>query len=643
MTSFFDDRNQELQYKGDDFATTKQVLSVRDFTLKGDYSVNFRVKSTSFNRAFVNFYGQKQYNPNVNETNVSLVQDGNKISRGKLYVMGDDGNELELIYISGNSNWFKKLDFNCREIRTSKWNVQWNTYEIDNVKNRTYGIIFPFIDFCFHGERAYDQRDIGGWYKTSISKQEEGFYSDDSFFTDLYPCAYLHTIVQELGRHAQIKINDNDLRSDAYYFQIILTPPDANFTDPRTGTKLRTFTRATYSLFQQKDAGPVIRLEAICPNIKASELIKYVLFVTGSWCYFDDNNSELVIKKFKNIDYANVSDWSAYVQSYNIETKDLVQYNYFKNKSANLDEDITSYNDNNTNQWGDYTLETDKNNETNKTVYTSPFIAVKDRTSTTKMKWASPYVPFVTFEKSDIIITYTSVSVSAGVGLDFNLAAPIDLPVDGIYYVDSGLNYTYVYIEDDNGLYNGYFVCNNPSSDPTPSQIRIRTIFLGTSTGKIYFLKHKFNSNCQAALLRTTNAAVNISSVSVQPSVTVYRTDLATTTTLTTLPHAYYFKPRYGYSALDDIKVGLSIGAVNDSDYKDAPISEVSLGHMDTIISNPTIQVNLKLPISEFNKVERLPVVRIETNDLSGFFYVNKIEGYTDSAKSCKAYLIQIR
>lgn len=222
MTSFVDDDGNYLDYSGSDIGITKQVANFFDFKIKGDVSANLTIPNNSQNRKALGYYGAQQIDsPAFSKVPFNMVKDGNTISRGFIVIKDSDDEDINVFYISGNTNWFQNFQFNLKEIDfDDKYTVSGNSW--DSRKASTDGIIFPVVDWFAKGQKRGD-----GFAIAANATQE-----DLPVFTEIHPALYLHSLVDEMGRYGGVTIG-GDLITDALFKKIVLTAdgPDIYWPD----------------------------------------------------------------------------------------------------------------------------------------------------------------------------------------------------------------------------------------------------------------------------------------------------------------------------------------------------------------------------------------------------------------------------
>ena len=223
MTSFIDDNGNALDYSGADLVNTKQVASFYDFKLKGNYSVDFKIPNTAKNRDTLGYYGAQQItSPAFSQQPFNLVFNGNNMAKGYLIIKGSDDFNIDCFFVSGNSNWFDLLQFNVRDIIFSpRFVVSWDA--MDTQKAATEGIVFPIVDWCY-----------GGYHRAGAFNlmNRHGNPGPNDSIQEVFPCLYMHTLVDQMANHAQVNIT-GDLLDDPIFNRVIITPdgPDMTVSD----------------------------------------------------------------------------------------------------------------------------------------------------------------------------------------------------------------------------------------------------------------------------------------------------------------------------------------------------------------------------------------------------------------------------
>ena len=216
MTAFVNDDGEYLDYSGADVGIVKQCANFFDFKIKGDVSATMKIPNNSHNRDVLGYYGAQQLDsPAFSKIPFSMVKDGNVISRGSLIIKDSDEDTINVFFVSGNTNWFQKFQFNLKEIvYPDSYTVQASS----TTRNSTVtdGIVFPLVDWGYNGNRR-----SRNFYLRAFASYDGGYIQDT------FPCLYMHTLVTHMAEWAGVKI-DGDLIDDPLFKKIVITPSGAN-------------------------------------------------------------------------------------------------------------------------------------------------------------------------------------------------------------------------------------------------------------------------------------------------------------------------------------------------------------------------------------------------------------------------------
>lgn len=604
MTEFVDDNGNYLDYTGDDFAITKQAAIFNNFKIKGDVSLTFTLANNSHNRKTLGYYGLNQKdNGALSKHTFTVVRNGNALARGFLMISDDDGKTLKAFFLSGNSNWIKKFDFSCKNIRNPDLQVQWNTTQIDNRKTATEGIIFPVIDYAFKRNHYGIRIGVEIFLFTTTAGPAMGSISPPP-----YPCLYVHTMVNELSKIANVKLA-GDLFTDKLYKTIIITGDGPKFIDPATQRQV---------FFQTGTLGDHITIGSIAPKLDAVEILKWLALSFGCICYFDDNSQTLTMNIVDNLRKEDSEDWSEYFISANTEYDKVYQNNYIRMQEP-PEEELANYNKANEVRWGEVNIEADKDDGSDNDVYTSPFLPVKDDIGTSNSLYASPFVGFFKLE-DDGSFAYTAGGNNTG-----------RIQFTGLSnFSPTGKNFIFR-VEDNGGVYNGYH-----TGSASATVLNSAEAYVSNSSGGTIFPQKVTEINeGHRILVCIPNISVKDISSMVSFDIGVGTPDLKTN-----VAWAYYFKPYYPYSTLLHNKKGLSYGEVNVAGYNDVSLSEGYMNRFKRMITNPPVLATMRLPESVFQKYKFNKFIFLKTEKLTGYFIVQKIDEYVDGSTPVEVELL---
>ena len=599
MTYLINDNGKQIHMK-EDLLITKQVASFKNFKIKGDISISFSVPNNSQNRDTLGYYHINQVNsPVFSSTPFNLVKNGNTLMRGLLVIEEDNGKELMLYFISGNGNWFKDLQFSLRDMRNTRHSLTWNHTNLINRVGATEGIVFPIIDWLYKGEK------VDNFIADALNP---GFGSDIDFqIYEYFPCVYVHSVLEAIANFSGIKI-EGDVFDDKFFKTLIITPSAPDIYNPINQALLV--------------PGDTVTVEAICPNMKAVDFLKWVCMTFGIIPVYDTYSSTLTLdildKRVLSGD-----DWSSYVKEYQVKY-DQVQNNYIR-VAPPTDDFFDAYNETNDVQFGETNIESEKLDGQSNELYTSPFPVCYDSVSETQ-KLAVPYVPMYDVEDEEEYV-YLSVGQRAVIGTaEFNgFGMPFDANSDKFV----------VRIQDDNNYYTGYHKAFRYITDLSNTKLNTYTDYNFNSSGRI-FTQRVSKGNPGARVL---SFIPSITSTDYN-SQNFFVGDPTSYTTLSTSATAYFYKPWYSlYPVLNRYRQGLSYGAVDN--YNDYSIEAMYYRYIRGMVTAPTIRTKMLLPEKVFQAFN-FDFVYINTGALNGYYFVESIVNYKDSTTLCEVNLLEL-
>lgn len=617
MTSFIDDDGNELEYSGKDFAVTKQLVSFRDFRLKGNFSVSIKIDNSAHNRASLGYFGDNQVNPVVKKR-FSVFRDGNKIDRGYVIVTSIDREEIEIFFASGNSNLFEAIDFNCNEITTSKYNTIANPAFANLTWSRTEGIIFPIVDWVFGGEKYGNV-----FYGSGLNVEVQNGVGE---IADLVPCLYAHTLLKEIFVHAQVSIT-GDIFNDPFFKTIIITPNSID--DVRVGPPNSTVPGGKLS-------SNIVKPENIAPAIKVVEFLKWVSLSFGCLIDFDVEANEVSINMLDNRNHADAQDWSDYYIESQTQTDKYFNKNYIRYRQSE-ELNISKYNKDLDVLYGDALIESDKNDGSVKDpIYKSPFISSYDVIGESKLRFATPVCEMFRM-KDKVGYSFSSVSAATDLVTSGGVSG-FAAQFNGTGFPFNGLNTNQVIFRVDSGIYKGFHVSLNNISGSSSSSTSIWSDmpYIGNSSGTLYLQEmEKIGGH------RVLSCIPGIS-----PDVFIQYPTIGAIgdpdgTPISTVATAYFSKKLSIYSTLNSYSQGLHYDTIQESDRKDKSLKDCYLGTLTRILQQPPVKAKFLLPQDVFLSYTS-DYIFIRSLDLNGRFLVEKIENYIDSVTPVTAYLLKV-
>lgn len=230
--TFTNERGEVLDFDGE-FGITKQAVSFTNVkSIKGDFSVNFRVDNNSVNRKVLNYDGPQMLNQVAfTRQSFTLMRNGNPFAKGFLVIQSDLGSELDCYFISGNSNWINLLNGLITELDYSGVTNVTNYETVltpANVNSKLYstsGIVFPFVDWCYNGNKG----NVDYFIDELTDHRNDPAIS----YYEFYPCFYLHSLLSQIGLQKDLKFS-GDLLNDRLFKSLVIPPYTGDIRRPRS-------------------------------------------------------------------------------------------------------------------------------------------------------------------------------------------------------------------------------------------------------------------------------------------------------------------------------------------------------------------------------------------------------------------------
>lgn len=724
--TFIDDNGQILEVDGD-FALSKRAVSVFNFELKGDVSINFRVPNTSETRETLGYFGANMLNPvAATRKRFNASKDGNTWARGYIYIVDEYIDYLECYFSSGNGNWFNLLQGNISEYSYDDY-IKLYT----DISSSTEGICFPIVDWAFSGNRRSTEFIQSALCQGSVNIQPGNMQ-------EFFPCMYLYSIVDEIQKNTGVKFG-GDILTDQNYKSIVITPrgpalqyPDKAIADTMSFVKLsadeahtssleiiafdsvitegginydvstsrytayRTatykvsidfvvsetdsynvqlwvngvFSKTIYNLVvfapsavdmsiitfdylnltkgdyvevyisqtsgaydllavssvkfeinkdirafivdgANRNTVSYVNPSAIVPDIKAIDLIKFITFYFGCVCTFDEYTNTVNINRIDGI--TDSEDWSDYFVSYrNNYNKSVGTNNYIKTAPPSED-NLIYYNNKNKTNYGGGNIETDFTNTIERTMYQTPFAPAEDIPNNTFLNWFMPFIKFYDLTPDNTKSSLYTVVADNGSGFCRFTSANTFVPGD------------VVEIADENKIYSGYGIV---SVATTTYFDLYGFVFLEDSTGQVIKINYTEVNGSNRILY--VLPAYDVENANGPASWTYrYGVSLASSSSSGTADVAFFDKPKIN-NVLDNFRQSLAISNIPGKEFNNT-IGDQYQSKFKTIMNNPAIVATMKLPESKFVSFNFRKKIYLNTERLTGSFFVESINDYVDS------------
>lgn len=692
--TFQDDNGNTLEFNGD-FAITKQAISFFSGDLKGDVSITFSVENNSVNRKVLGYNGPQSI-PQVAFTKQQFnrVRNGNNLDRGYIIIQSEEGKSLKCFYVSGNSNWMNKLNGLISQLDFSQYRKLWSYDQINLTTSD--GICFPLVDWAYEGKKG--NKDYINERIVDVSYNATGYVdSTQNYFNDFYPCVFLSTIVKEIFNQNNIKFSGT-LFDDSLFKRLLITPstgqilrdhisqvtgtgtsftfslastyqmydkftetydPDGKFSSntyiaqhygllniyftlgptahfggylirkngvaqstsgthsifsvvpgdqitfwvindgSAPGISNVTFSDFKFQVFDTLTAGDYVSPNDVLTDIKSIDIIKFIINYFGCVTYFDDPSNSLTINILEKIKLEDSLDLTNYYLSHYVDYNvNQAKNNYVTIQDAE-DNEIKVYNKNNIVKFGGGNIETDIQIKDSNTIFNIPFSPAAHNLSINGI-WLSN-VNLVTLEDGDIIIP----------GIDFGSPNQIVRLQDSTTKANIG----YYVLFFSNIAY--------PDVDVNTGDVLAQTISFNQITPR----------------LLVYNPSTAISSISDSSTYTIWEKEINHDYTDT--PYGFFSKKTTGLD-IDHLKYNASWDRINNIDYDDPSIKELFFNKISNVLSNPTIIATMIIPESVYQSYRFDQFIYLKTKDLTGYFFVDRIENYVDGNTPVTVYLYML-
>lgn len=364
----------------------------------------------------------------------------------------------------------------------------------------------------------------------------------------------------------------------------------------------------------------MISPSAIVPKIKGIDFIKFLASYFNCIVTYNESSNTLSLNKLDSI--TSEEDWSEYYVSHKSSYNRRLGKNNYIELSSGEEENIVRYNKGTKTGYGWGNIETDYDTLENSTLYKAPFAPAYDQRNKTKMGWNMPFIKFFELE-DDEPIAFTGVTNTSGEAT-LGFAGNVYTPLPSI-----------VRIVSVNGDYNGYAYPRYLSSSAS-SAVLYGVGFTVNTTGTMYTQKVSRVSGPSRILFTMPSYDQTLAGGPATVEVAQFQEDA--TSSPTTTQTAFFCKPKYGLD-IDAIKVSL---AINDPIEREFNVSIGELYHskLKKAFNSPVIECMMLLPEAKYESYKFNKFVYIKSKELTGRFFVHKIDPYVDGKTLTKVELI---
>jgi hypothetical protein len=350
-----------------------------------------------------------------------------------------------------------------------------------------------------------------------------------------------------------------------------------------------------------------VQASSFLPPIDQFEFLKTYCTRFNCLLEFDSQTQTLTFTILDKIDKASATDLSANLSSaVQIPFSGYKERNYVRTTEA---EELIGYKTSNLN-YGDRLIESDGEGEGDvfKTI-----MRPAETFTNFNLDWLITSVPIVRLEDADEGVEYSSVN-NVGGSAQFAGAAFAYNQYD-IVRVDNFFS----------GTYAGFFVVESGSGGLVNA---IGTIpYTGTGAGRIFRQKIVFPSIGSRELLvhQIDINDINQGSLVYGNQNIILRDTVTASLPITSVAWAHFAKPNIG-TDLDRIRVGLNYGPVPNTG--NIPFGTLYHKNMTKIVQNSRVKAGLLLSQVEYKNLDLSNFVYLRTKDFTGYFLIEKIDGY---------------
>lgn len=412
------------------------------------------------------------------------------------------------------------------------------------------------------------------------------------------------------------------------YFEIMVTPLSSNY-------QLLATSKMRFEIYEKIDSmtliydgtgsstiknRTIITPSAIIPKIKGIDFIKFLASYFNCIVTFNESSNTLSLNKLNGI--TTQEDWSQYYISHKSNYNRRLGKNNYIDLSQGDEENIVRYNVGSNTSYGSGNIETDYDTSEESTLYKAPFAPAYDQRNKTKLGWNMPYVKFFELE-DDEAIPFTAVTNTSGEAtLGFAGSVYTNLP-------------SIIRIVSENADYNGYAYPRYLSSSAS-SAVLSGVDFTVDTAGLIYTQKVSRVSGPSRILF--TLPGYDQQGAGGPATVDVLEFQEAATASPTTTQTAFFCKPLYGLD-IDSVKISLAIKDPLEREFN-VSIGDLYHSKLKKAFNSPVIECMMLLPEAKYESYKFNKLIYIKSKELTGLFFVHKIDPYVDGKTLTKVELI---
>jgi hypothetical protein len=396
------------------------------------------------------------------------------------------------------------------------------------------------------------------------------------------------------------------------YLEIYANGGTAYNVIPNTSIEVQLAKSMYYEDFFNYSKGPYIPVNAIVPDIKAIDLIKFIVNYFGCVATFDQYTQTLTINK--TVNYLDSIDWSSNVKGYEIQyNNDVAQNNYIKFSDVE-DDLIKTYNEISPLGYANGNIEATRVKQ-ERIITEFPFGPALDVFNTnfnTSLATIGlvKLTPKNTFE-------YTSITQGGNY-------AVLNGTFEGI---KGGINQL-VYVTGT--VYNGYYIVLTASA--TAVTINAPYLYL-TDSGTVATLQKDLRSSESRVLLMDYVSIFLLT----ESQISAYKYGA---TTISWIPYGWFYRQNRNTYEDPYFKQSLAINDPSNISYGNITISEAYYSKLNSAFQAPGLKTTMLLDENTFQSFDFTKLVFLNTGDINGYFFVDSIVNYKDAITPVEVNLI---
>lgn len=364
------------------------------------------------------------------------------------------------------------------------------------------------------------------------------------------------------------------------------------------------------------------------PKLKSIDVLKFIINYFGCSVYFDSYSKTVeinIIDKFKRED---AHDWSEYFLSASYAYDKTAKNNYILFSPAGVTEEIERYNHLNKVDFAGGNIETAKDSKEDRYLVRFPFSP--SNTQENNNGFWLPNIPLVRLSDS-VQFNFTSTTGSGASDLDVFVC-----PLGGATVGES--RYEYVRIRTSQS--DGYFISSASQVVGTDLNVFVLTKNSGFSVGEIWRQNIEYLNQVRIMAVRQS---CNVSDVSDTTSLFIWKEDTDTQengninkasnyTSISQIHYPCFIKPITS-QPIDQWKANMAIDNpdfMNNIIYTDPTIMDLYYKNISNMVKNPLIPARFIIPESVFQSWRFNRFIFLKTENLTGYFFIDKIDNYRD-------------